>query len=90
MKTIFDRETARQRYDAAQQRCAAMRAKPSVNLATLPADRKRAVWEHLKTHHPEVADLLTDPHVQDIRATFDAEVLIGADLLQGIFHEQPD
>lgn len=90
MKTIFDRETARQRYDAAQQRCAAMRAKPSVNLAKLPAQRKRVVWEHLKTHHPEVAELLKDPHVQDMRALFDAQVLIGADLLQDILDEQPN
>ena len=90
MKTLFDRETARQRYDAAQHRCAAMRAKPSVNLARLPADQKRTVWQHLQVHHPEVADLLNDPNVQDIRAMFDAEILIGADSLQDMINEQPD
>ena len=74
-------------WDEAQARYQAMQTKPSVNLSTLPDDQKRRVWGWLQQQHPEIAAVLRDPHVQEMRALFDADVTLGAELLQDILHE---
>ncbi|MCP5197326.1 MAG: hypothetical protein H6974_11150 [Gammaproteobacteria bacterium] len=87
---VFTAADMHRAWDEAQQRHQALMAKPSVNLSALPAADKRRVWNHLQQIHPEVAALLQDPHVRDIRDTFAADVLISADLLQDLRDEHPD
>ncbi len=60
---------------AEQQRRQAASA-PRVNLSALTASQKRAVWEHLKAHHPDIAAALKESAVDAMRAQFGAQVVL--------------
>lgn len=62
--------------------------RPRVNLSALPPAEKARVWKHLQQHRPEVAALLRDPPLGELRRMFDALVMIEADLLAGADHER--
>ena len=56
---------------------------PGVMLSVLEPDKKRLVWEHLKTNHQSIAGLLTSPEFQQVKAGLEASfgpVKIGVDL----------
>ena len=84
---IWMHHDSRRVWDEAQARYQVMKAKPSVNLSALPSDQKRRVWGWLQQQHPKMAATLRDPHVQEMRTLFDADVTLDAELLQDILHE---
>lgn len=47
---------------------------PVVDMARLSTEAKRRVWQHLKAHYPEYADVLQSSTVQYMREHFDARV----------------
>jgi hypothetical protein len=64
-------------------------ARPRVNLSALEPAAKQRVWAFLQQHRPEVAALLRDPHLGELRRRFDALLMIEADLLAGFDHVGP-
>lgn len=81
---IWSHADSRRAWEDAQARYRAMQAKPSINLSTLPDADKRRVWSYLNRQHPKIAETLKDPHIQEARALFDADVVIGQEFLQDI------
>lgn len=60
----------------------------TVDLSTLTPPQNRRVWEWLKTHQPDLADLLQDPVVGTFRTDFDARVMLPRALVQEALDER--
>ena len=54
------------------------RAEPEqgLNVSRLPPATKRAKWDEIRRHQPELAALLKDSNFQSLIKAFDAEVFI--------------
>lgn len=59
----------------------------TVDLSTLTPPQKRRVWEWLKTHQPDLAELLQDPAIGALRTTFDARVMLPRAMVHEALHE---
>lgn len=81
----YTRETDRAVWDEARW-AARTPAAPSVDLASLPAEQKRLVWEYLKRNHPQMATLLQSAWVQSIRESFDARVRLPKEMVDEALH----
>jgi hypothetical protein len=82
-------EHTREQQDQAMAAYMARRAdaaRPRVNLSALDPAEKQRVWAFLQQHRPEVAALLRDPPLGELRRRFDALLMIQADLLAGFDH----
>ncbi len=61
-------------------------AKPLADLNSLSPAAKRQVWEYVKTHTPETAELLQSPGVQALRERFGARVHLPQSLVDEALH----
>ena len=59
---------------------------PLVDLNRLSPAAKRQVWEYVKTHAPETAELLQSPGVQALRERFGARVHLPRSLVDEALH----
>lgn len=81
----YTQETDRAVWDEAR-RIARTPVAPTVDLASLPAEQKRQVWEYLKRQHPQMATLLQSAWVQSIRESFDARVRLPKEMVDEALH----
>ncbi len=47
-----------------------------VDLSTLAPPQKRRLWDHIQARDPALADALKSDAVRDLRAMFDAKVML--------------
>lgn len=85
---IYDREASDRHWATLRAASAAQFDEPTVDLADLSTEAKRAVWRYLKANHPAYADLLQSPVLQSMREHFDARVHLRQSLVDEALHGQ--
>ena len=61
----------------AQSRTKASKGPYMVNISTLPAPKKREIWQGIQTHNPALANLFAnDANIKTLQSNFGASVMM--------------